>query len=42
MWETFELGTGTDGGENGLSLSRLPGNEACQPDDERQGRKPDG
>lgn len=24
------------------SLPRLPSNEACQPDDERQGRKPDG
>lgn len=29
-------------GKRVLSLPRLPGNEACQPDDERQGRKPDG
>lgn len=36
------LRTDRGGRENGLSLPRLPGNEACQPDDERQGRKPDG
>lgn len=39
--ETFEVRTGTDG-RGKRALPRLPGNEACQPDDERQGRKPDG